>query len=507
MTENINNSSNASNSEVSNSMLITNSQVLESKGINDLSKIQDTELTHMLVSNKDELTAEEAKIKDLVIDEIISKVLEKKYGIPNKLLIFQEDIMALCSYGANFTMSEADDVRKAMGKKKIDLMNSYKDKFIDGWNRNIGIFGEEVWDKMADYAKYCFNKSHAVAYTLVTLKTAALQKYDFSDYMEWNYNNLGNEMKLAASNLMEKRCMKRFPTYRLPYEGIKFGSIEFKNLELTSEEADYTREYTYMSDLFLTSDIKYKAKFILRGLYDPWTKDILGLCDLKKKLGKKSSCGFGVIPQTNSFTEFLNNLQLKKYIRFNETPEYYKITNKVKTEPEEKDFIYIYKNFESMPQKNRIYRINSLIKEFGVQKNDDFDSFPFETFDEVNNIVDRYKTVFDLFKQNNDDAEIGKTIYKILLQKASSINNLVERTNRKLEGPFTCCVNKIDVMKNGSCKVNLQFSNGEKTFFTRDEFIKRNFAKHDIVTISGSIYSYQSRVDGYYRGLVNIKGV
>lgn len=453
----------------------------------------------------DQMSQEDLFIKDKLVDKTISKVLERKYGIKDKLLIFQEDIMALCSYGAGFSLGDADSVRKAMGKKNMALMLSFEPKFKSGWNENVGIFADEVWAKMVDYAKYCFNKSHAVAYTLVTLKTAELQEYYFDQYMGWNYKNLDAKMKEKAAKLMEERSPKRFPTFKNPYRGITFGKdIEFNSIELTDEQKEnFKTEYNYLSELFMTNDIDYKAKFILRGLYDSWTKDILGLVNLKKKLGKKADFGEGLIPDTNIFKDFLSYLVMKGYIRVEETEGYYSITNKVKKEPEEKDWIRIYKSIEYMPEQNRIYRVRSLIKEFGVSKSDDYDTFPENINDKIKNITETYDKIFNRFIENNQGKVITRNVYNLLIKKAKSAAMLFEAVESKL-GIKRARVADINIMKNGTCKITLQFKNMTRVFYTKDPNIKVGTQKNDIINVNISIYTYQGR-DKYLKALLELK--
>lgn len=86
----------------------------------------------------------------------------------NSLLIYQEQIMKVCQLVGGFTLVEADDIRKAMGKSKMDVMLSYKERFISGAVKQgcKPQDAQSLWDKMVGFANYCFNKSHSVAYAL-----------------------------------------------------------------------------------------------------------------------------------------------------------------------------------------------------------------------------------------------------------------------------------------------------------------------------------------------------
>ncbi|HYN22658.1 MAG TPA: DNA polymerase III subunit alpha, partial [Thermoanaerobaculia bacterium] len=92
-------------------------------------------------------------------------ILEDTYGI----IVYQEQVMLIGVEVAGFTMAEADTLRKAMGKKKADVMAKMKEKFVDG-AAGRGMprqKASELWDKIEPFAGYGFNKSHSVAYAMV----------------------------------------------------------------------------------------------------------------------------------------------------------------------------------------------------------------------------------------------------------------------------------------------------------------------------------------------------
>lgn len=102
--------------------------------------------------------------------------LKSTYGI----LIYQEQFMQASKEWCGFTGGQADTLRKAVGKKKVKLMEEVKPQFIEGAVK-IGGATEEIankfWDQLLDFANYCFNKSHAACYALVAYWTAYLKTY------------------------------------------------------------------------------------------------------------------------------------------------------------------------------------------------------------------------------------------------------------------------------------------------------------------------------------------
>jgi len=104
------------------------------------------------------------------------EVLSPTYGI----MVYQEQVMQLSRVLANFSAGDSDVLRKAIGKKKIDLMNKMEGQFKEGCIKSSGMKKEDVeklWDDIVEFAAYSFNKSHAAAYALISYRTAYLKKY------------------------------------------------------------------------------------------------------------------------------------------------------------------------------------------------------------------------------------------------------------------------------------------------------------------------------------------
>lgn len=112
----------------------------------------------------------------------MENALKNTYGV----LVYQEQVMHISKEVCGFTGGEADTLRKAIGKKKIDLMAKMKDKMIEGGQRVSGIDAatmEKFWKQLEDFAAYCFNKSHAACYALIAYWTAYLKAHYPSAFM------------------------------------------------------------------------------------------------------------------------------------------------------------------------------------------------------------------------------------------------------------------------------------------------------------------------------------
>lgn len=125
------------------------------------------------------------------VDPRLEDILKPTYGV----IVYQEQVMQIVKTLGGFSGGRADDVRKAMGKKKIDVMEKEREVFIYG-NKSAFESGNDssyacgclangvseeiailLWDQMAEFAKYAFNKSHAICYSVVTYTTAYLSTH------------------------------------------------------------------------------------------------------------------------------------------------------------------------------------------------------------------------------------------------------------------------------------------------------------------------------------------
>jgi DNA polymerase-3 subunit alpha len=103
----------------------------------------------------------------------IEPILRDTYGC----LVYQEQVMLISNVLANFSLNEADNLRKAMGKKKPEIMEKFSDQFLAGAVANgcAKDVAREIWDNMVKFGGYGFNKSHSTAYAMLTYQTAYLK--------------------------------------------------------------------------------------------------------------------------------------------------------------------------------------------------------------------------------------------------------------------------------------------------------------------------------------------
>lgn len=115
------------------------------------------------------------------ITDKLKPILENTYGC----MVYQEQVMQIFRELAGYSYGRADIVRRAMSKKKIDVMEKERTAFVSGCEKN-GIsssVANTIFDQMSEFAKYAFNKSHAACYALVAYRTAYLKCYYPAEFM------------------------------------------------------------------------------------------------------------------------------------------------------------------------------------------------------------------------------------------------------------------------------------------------------------------------------------
>ncbi|CDD16928.1 dNA-directed DNA polymerase III PolC [Clostridium sp. CAG:798] len=180
----------------------------------------------------------------------LKPILEVTYGC----MVYQEQVMQIVRDLAGYSLGRADLVRRAMGKKKLDVMAKEREIFINGQlneNGNIVVPGcvrngidaesaNKIFDEMAEFAKYAFNKSHAAAYAVVSYRTAYLKAYYPAEFMAATLNSfLGNldkipdyieECKRLNIQILKPDINKSYTKFTVDNEKIRFGLGSIKNV-------------------------------------------------------------------------------------------------------------------------------------------------------------------------------------------------------------------------------------------------------------------------------------
>ena len=180
----------------------------------------------------------------------LEPILNVTYGC----MVYQEQVMQIVRDLAGYSLGRADLVRRAMGKKKLDVMAKEREVFIHGQvdeNGNVEVPGcvrngideksaNKIFDEMAEFAKYAFNKSHAACYAVVAYRTAYLKTYYPAEFMAATLNSfLGNldkipqyidECKSLGIEILKPQINKSNTKFTVEDGKIRFGLGSIKNV-------------------------------------------------------------------------------------------------------------------------------------------------------------------------------------------------------------------------------------------------------------------------------------
>ncbi|MBP3255993.1 MAG: DNA polymerase III subunit alpha [Clostridia bacterium] len=203
----------------------------------------------------------------------LKPILEVTYGC----MVYQEQVMQIVRDLAGYSLGRADLVRRAMGKKKLDVMAKEREIFINGQvdeEGNIVVPGcvrngideasaNRIFDEMAEFAKYAFNKSHAAAYAVVSYQTAYLKAYYPEEFMAATLNSyLGNldkvpyyieECKRLHIEILRPNINKSVTKFTVEDGKIRFGMGSIKNVGVAAinaivEERNKNGEFKSFTD-------------------------------------------------------------------------------------------------------------------------------------------------------------------------------------------------------------------------------------------------------------------
>jgi DNA polymerase-3 subunit alpha len=160
---------------------------------------------------EDYIAAKRGKKKSPKIHDDVSYFMDETFQYP----IYQEQMMKLSVELAGFTVGESNVLRKGIGKKKREIIDEFKPKFIEGASQKVSKqLAEKLWVSFEESGAYAFNKSHAVAYSMLSYQTAWL-KYHYP--LEFMCALLSNESNNDAITDYLLECKQMGISIRLPH--------------------------------------------------------------------------------------------------------------------------------------------------------------------------------------------------------------------------------------------------------------------------------------------------
>lgn len=219
----------------------------------------------------------------------LEQILKETYGI----FLYQEQVMQTAVALAGFSMIEADGLREAMGKKKVDLMAKYKAKFLEeavrrGSNEKVV---QKIWDTMDKFALYGFNKSHSAGYGLLSYWTAYLKANFPVEFMAATLTSIGDKTEKVSLMVNECRRMgievlppdinESLVHFTVGDQRIRFGLGAIKNvgekaIEGVMEERNRGGRFKSLADLCGRVDLRAVNLKVLESLIKAGALDSFG---------------------------------------------------------------------------------------------------------------------------------------------------------------------------------------------------------------------------------------
>ncbi len=171
-------------------------------------------------------------------DPRLEDVLKETYGT----IIYQEQVMQIAGAIGGYSMADADNLRRAMSKKKVSAMEKESPKFVAGAKKNKipEATAKKIWKQMETFAGYGFNKSHSTAYTMISFQTAYLKAHYPVEFMTAlltsEKTNRDNIIKYISScrdmgiNVLPPDINESFTDFSVVGDNLRFGLSAVKNV-------------------------------------------------------------------------------------------------------------------------------------------------------------------------------------------------------------------------------------------------------------------------------------
>ena len=231
-------------------------------------------------------------------DPCLENILDVTYGC----IVYQEQVMKIVQVMGGYSLGQADNIRRIMGKKQVDKIDKEREKFINGWQDPEGkksipgavklghdpAVADKIFNEMKEFAKYAFNKSHAAAYAHVTYQTAYLKCYYETEFITailndriTNADDITKYVSFARSEgikVLPPNINKSLTYFNVEDHAIRFGLGGLKHVgtALTDsiiKEREENGEFKSFDD-FITRAVKVGVNkkaiecLILSGAFD-----------------------------------------------------------------------------------------------------------------------------------------------------------------------------------------------------------------------------------------------
>ena len=439
----------------------------------------------------------------------LKEILKETYGV----ILYQEQVMRIANVMANYSLGEADLLRRAMGKKNFEIMNENREKFV---NRSVdnGYTIEkanEIFDLIYKFAGYGFNKSHSAAYAMLSYFTAYLKthysKYYYASLMTSDISNIEN-IAIYFNDAKQKGVKISLPDVNKPStlftvagDEIIFSLSAIKNIgysvaDSIVKEFNLNGPYKDIYDVYIRNKKKGINKKTMEALvYSGALDNLPG--NRREKIDSIDS----MILLANKKSQKDDIQQMNLFLDQNEKIiETFKLPNKEEFSDQEKinreiEFLGFYISLHPLEKYNlhsKLFSLkkikdinikeNSKIETYGIIKNlkiiktkkDDFMCiFNLECFNKILNVVvyPRYYNLFiDTLKENNTIFIKGNVV----------VDEFKGEKNLKLNANFLMSLD--DFIPNKKTSVYILIENEDRSkFYKMKELFMSNKGQNNII--------------------------
>ena len=227
----------------------------------------------------DFIAQKQGKQKIVYEDPRLEAILKETYGVT----IYQEQVMQIAGVIGGYSMADADNLRRAMSKKKVSAMEKESPKFIAGAKKNKipEAKAKKIWQQMETFSGYGFNKSHSAAYTMISFQTAYLKTHYPVEFMTAlltsEKSNRDNIIKYIGScrdmgiNVLPPDINESFTDFSVVGENIRFGLSAVKNVGAGTVDSIITSrisggKFTSFHNFFDRIDLHRANKKVIESL-------------------------------------------------------------------------------------------------------------------------------------------------------------------------------------------------------------------------------------------------
>ena len=273
-------------------------------------------------------------------EEVLKPILEPTYGV----IVYQEQVMQIVQAIGGFSLGEADIIRRAMGKKKADLMAKYAEEFAQRAKERGYSYenAKALFNLIEKFAGYGFNKSHSAAYAMITYQTAYLKKYFPTEFLSalltYEADNTDkiakyiDEAKSLGIEVLPPDVNKSNAEFTPVGNKILFGLSAIKGVGSKAIESIVAnRPFKDLEDFILKVDTTKVNKKVLEQLIKSGAMDCFGLSrkamlqnvesilEFKKRVEDKKNA---INHENSLFADMVEDTEVQEHLEIRDMPEF-----------------------------------------------------------------------------------------------------------------------------------------------------------------------------------------